>query len=146
MALLSKVEEWCLASKWAGGWEEAPRILPSLASTKETPVGFFSPTLLTGARRGLWLTWQAGCEGWEADGRPFLCLEEVKSEILDPAAWPHHLLLEMAPRPEGWRPPNMVLLWSGRPGKAGPSAQSFSMDSMAILLQLRTVTGRCSSL
>ena len=49
--------------------------------------------------------------GWEADGSPFLCLEEVKGEILEPPAWPRHLLLETAP----------------------VSMLSFSMDSITII-------------
>ena len=95
-------------------------------------MGFLSATLLTGARRGLWLTWQAGYEGREADGSPFLRLEEVKGEILEPSAWPHHLLLETAPGPEGWLPPNVALLTNGRPGEV--PAQPFSMEGIAIFL------------
>lgn len=140
-----EMEEQCLGSRWAGGWEEAPKLLPTLTSIRKPPVGFSSATPLTGARRGLWLTWQAGCEGREADGSPFLCLEEVKGEILEPAAGPHHLLLETAPGPEGWRPPKVALLTNGRPGEAQPPAQPFSTESIAIFLELRTVTGRSSS-
>lgn len=70
-----------------------------------------------------WLTWQAGCEGREADGSPLLCLEEVEDEILEPSGQPRHLLLEMVPGPEGWQSPNVALLTNGRHMAAQPAAR-----------------------
>lgn len=112
--LFPEAEEQRLAPQWPGR-EEVPRLSPALASTEETPSGTLLPHTADRCEVGFWPTWQAACEGRKADGSPFLCLEEVKGEILEPSARPHHLLLEMAPRPEGWRPPNAALLTNGRP-------------------------------
>lgn len=114
-------------SKWAGRCEGAPGNLPALTSTKETSSGILLTYTTDRCEAGALADLPGGCEGWEADGSPFLYLEEVKGEILEPSAWLYHLLLDTAPGPGGWRTPNVALLKKGRPREA------FSMDGIIYL-------------
>lgn len=88
----------------------------------------------------------SGCEGQEADGSPFLCLEEVKGEILEPSAWLHDLLLETA-RARGLAASQRGFAdeWSVGSGEAWPPAQPSPTDSDVFFFLIRSVTGRNSS-